>query len=41
MSLSRNLDERTVRGFGEEWSSYDQRRLPQDEVSVVLPNISR
>ena len=28
----RNLDERTVRGFGEEWSSYNQRRLPDDEA---------
>lgn len=28
----RNLDERTVRSFGEEWSTYDQSRLPEDEA---------
>jgi SAM-dependent methyltransferase len=28
----RNIDERTVRSFGEEWSTYDQRRLPEEEA---------
>ena len=28
----RNLDERTVSSFGEEWSSYDQTLLPEDEA---------
>jgi SAM-dependent methyltransferase len=28
----RNIDERTVRSFGEEWSTYDQSRMPEDEA---------
>jgi SAM-dependent methyltransferase len=28
----RNIDERTVRSFGEEWSAYDQSRMPEDEA---------
>jgi SAM-dependent methyltransferase len=29
--IARNIDETTVRSFGEEWSAYDQRRLSGDE----------
>ena len=30
----RNIDERTVSSFGQEWSTYDQSRLPDDEKTA-------
>jgi len=31
-----NIDNRVVRGFGEEWSSYDQESLNQNESKELF-----
>lgn len=32
----KNIDERVIEGFGEEWSSYDQSGLSQKELDKIL-----
>ncbi len=35
-SLSRNKDDRVVKGFGEEWSRFTQEELPPDERQAIF-----
>lgn len=37
----RNVDQRTVSGFGEEWSRFDQSRLAQDELREMFDSYFR